>query len=498
MTETDKISVNELFPVFLKLNQFNVLIIGGGVVGLEKLTAIIKNSPIANVTIVSYFFSEELIMFVKDNSNISLIEGGFEEYHLKNKNIVISALNDIEMSAKIKVIVNKHGLLYNAADKPELCDFYLGSTVTKGNLKIGISTNGKSPTMAKRIKETLNDVFPDETQEVLENLYQIRSELKGDFEKKIKTLNKITKDMVNQQESIFYKIKKAALYSILIITGVILSHILLSYIPFDSVKELGNDILLNLDENIGWYLLIGFVAQMIDGALGMAYGVSVTTFLLSLGIPFITPAIASASMHASEIFTTGSSSLVYMRHKNINKKMFRALLFPGIIGAIAGVVTVSFVSKEYFSLIRPLVAIYTLILGVLIIVKTLRVPKKRKKIKQLSPVAFTGGFLDSVGGGGWGPIVTTSLLAGGRHLRYAVGSSHLAKFFVALTSTITFFFFIGLDHWQIIFGLVIGGMIASPMSIYFSTKIPIKKGLLLVGIVIITISLKTIIQSILN
>jgi len=498
MTETDKISVNELFPVFLKLNQFNVLIIGGGVVGLEKLTAILKNSPRANVTIVSYFFSEELKMFVKDNSNISLIEGGFEEYHLKDKNIVISALNDIEMSAKIKVIVNKYGLLYNAADKPELCDFYLGSTVTKGNLKIGISTNGKSPTMAKRIKETLNDVFPDETQEVLENLYQIRSELKGDFEKKIKTLNKITKDMVNQQESIFYKIKKAALYSILIITGVILSHILLSYIPFDSVKELGNDILLNLDENIGWYLLIGFVAQMIDGALGMAYGVSVTTFLLSLGIPFITPAIASASMHASEIFTTGSSSLVYMRHKNINKKMFRALLFPGIIGAIAGVVTVSFVSKEYFSLIRPLVAIYTLILGVLIIVKTLRVPKKRKKIKQLSPVAFTGGFLDSVGGGGWGPIVTTSLLAGGRHLRYAVGSSHLAKFFVALTSTITFFFFIGLDHWQIIFGLVIGGMIASPMSIYFSTKIPIKKGLLLVGIVIITISLKTIIQSILN
>lgn len=496
MTETDNISVNELFPVFLKLNQFNVLIIGGGVVGLEKLSAILNNSPKAKVTIVSYAFSDELIKFIQDNSNISLIEGVFEEYHLENKNIVISALNDIEMSAKIKKIVNSHGLLYNAADKPELCDFYLGSTVTKGNLKIGISTNGKSPTMAKRIKETLNDVFPEETQEVLENLYQIRSELKGDFQRKIKTLNKITKDMVNQQESIFYKIKKAALYSLLIIIGVLLSHILLSYIPFSSVKELGNDILVNLDENIGWYLLIGFVAQMIDGALGMAYGVSVTTFLLSLGIPFITPAIASASMHASEIFTTGSSSLVYMRHKNINKKMFKALLLPGVIGAVAGVITVSFVSKEYFSLIRPLVAVYTLILGVLIIVKTLRVPKKRKKIKQLSPVAFTGGFLDSVGGGGWGPIVTTSLLAGGRHLRYAVGSSHLAKFFVALTSTITFFFFIGLNHWQIIFGLVIGGMIASPMSIYFSTKIPIKKGLLLVGIVIISISLKTIVQSV--
>ena len=496
MTDTDNISVNELFPVFLKLNQFNVLIVGGGGVGLEKLSAILKNSPKAKVTIVSLSFTDELRRFVGGLSNVDLIQDEFNPSYLEGKNIVISALNDIEKSYEIKLIVNAKGLLYNAADKPELCDFYLGSTLTKGNLKIGISTNGKSPTMAKRIKETLNDVFPEETQEVLENLYQIRSELKGDFQRKIKTLNRITKDMVNQQETIFFKIKKAALYSLLIIIGVLLSHILLSYIPFSSVKELGNDILVNLDENIGWYLLIGFVAQMIDGALGMAYGVSVTTFLLSLGIPFITPAIASASMHASEIFTTGSSSLVYMRHKNINKKMFKALLLPGVIGAVAGVITVSFVSKEYFSLIRPLVAVYTLILGVLIIVKTLRVPKKREKIKQLSPVAFTGGFLDSVGGGGWGPIVTTSLLAGGRHLRYAVGSSHLAKFFVALTSTITFFFFIGLNHWQIIFGLVIGGMIASPMSIYFSTKIPIKKGLLLVGIVIISISLKTIVQSV--
>jgi len=498
MSQVENRSVNELFPVFLKLNQFNVLIIGGGNVGLEKLSAMLKNSPKTNVTIVSKTFIKDLVDLAQLNENITLITDEFNDSYLDGKNIVISALNDIQMSGEIKKIVNSRGLLYNAADKPEYCDFYLGATVTKGSLKIGISTNGKSPTMAKRIKETLNDVFPEETEEVLENLYKIRSELKGDFEQKIKTLNKITKDMVIREDSVFYKIKKAALYSILIIIGVLISHILLSYIPFESVKDLGNDVISNLDENMGWYLLIGFVAQMIDGALGMAYGVSVTTFLLSLGIPAVTPAIASASMHASEIFTTGSSSLVYMRHKNVNKKMFKALLWPGIIGAIAGVITVSFVSKEYFSVIRPLVAIYTLILGVLIIFKTIKVPKKRKKIKNISPVAFTGGFLDSVGGGGWGPIVTTSLLAGGRHLRYAVGSSHLAKFFVAITSTITFFVFIGLSHWQIIFGLVIGGMIASPMSIYFSTKIPIKKGLLLVGTLIIIISLKTIIQTILK
>jgi uncharacterized membrane protein YfcA len=229
----------------------------------------------------------------------------------------------------------------------------------------------------------------------------------------------------------------------------------------------------------------------------MAYGVSVTTFLLGSGIPGITPAIASASMHASEIFTTGSSSLVYMRFRNINMKLFRALVWPGLIGTVAGVITVSFISKEYFSVIKPIVAIYTLTLGVIIILRAFKKPKKRKKVKNIYPIAFSGGYLDSVGGGGWGPIVTSSLLAGGRHLRYAVGSAHLAKFFVAVVSTITFFFMIGLSHWQVIFGLVIGGMVAAPGSIYLSNKIPIKKGLILVGVLIIIISLRTLLKALL-
>ena len=283
----------------------------------------------------------------------------------------------------------------------------------------------------------------------------------------------------------------------LIIFSMLIGHIMLSYVPFANVKDLVHDIWKNLDVNFAWYLLIGFIAQMIDGALGMAYGVTVSTLLMSLGLPLITPAVASASMHASEIFTTGTSSLVYMRFKNINKKMFRALVWPGVIGAILGVILVSLLSKEYFSVIKPLVASYTMILGVIILIRTFKTPKKSKKFKQLGPIAFCGGFFDSVGGGGWGPIVTSSLLASGRSFRYAVGSAHLAKFFVAATSTFTFFLFIGLSHWQIIFGLVLGGMLAAPISIYFSTKIPIKKGLFMVGVLIIIISLKTIIQTIL-
>ncbi|MEY4604074.1 MAG: hypothetical protein RIT43_1366 [Bacteroidota bacterium] len=291
------------------------------------------------------------------------------------------------------------------------------------------------------------------------------------------------------------RVRKAAMLSVLMISLLTIVYVVFLYLPIRELNGQWHALLEHLGPNMWKFIAFGFIAQMIDGALGMAYGVTVTTFLLGSGISGITPAVASASMHASEIFTTGSSSLVYMRFRNINMKLFKALVWPGVLGTIAGVVTVSFVSKEYFSVIKPIVAVYTLTLGVLIVFRAIRKPVKRKKVNTLYPIAFSGGFLDSVGGGGWGPIVTSSLLAGGRHLRYAVGSAHLAKFFVAVVSTVTFFFMIGLSHWHVIFGLVVGGMIAAPVSIYISNKIPIKKGLIFVGILICVISIRTLLKT---
>jgi uncharacterized membrane protein YfcA len=185
-----------------------------------------------------------------------------------------------------------------------------------------------------------------------------------------------------------------------------------------------------------------------------------------------------------------------MRYRNVNMKLFRMLLLPGALGAVAGAITISYVNKDSLSLVRPVVACYTLILGILIVRKALNFHiKNRSGIRNFRLVALAGGFFDSIGGGGWGPIVTTTLVAAGRDFKYAVGSSHVAKFFVALISTITFFSVIGLHHWQIIAGLVIGSMIASPISIYFSTKISRKKGLILVGGLVVLISLRTLITS---
>jgi len=498
MSEEKENAGNKLFPIFLKLEELRVLIIGGGKIGLEKITAVLNNSPATKVTLVAKSFLPEILALQKQYSGITLKEKSFDTNDLNEVDLVITATGDRSVSEFVKSETKKRKLLVNVADTPDLCDFYLGSIVQKGDLKIAISTNGKSPTMAKRVKEVLNDSFPDETDEVLEHLSEIRSNLKGDLATKVKKLNEITSVMVEKKEerSLSRKVLRASVYSLSVIILMVIGHLVITYVPWTGIKDLANNIIGGFDPNIWVYATGGFVAQMIDGALGMAYGVSVTTFLLSLGLPAITPAVASASMHASEIFTTGSSSLVYMRYKNVNWKLFRKLVWPGMIGTVLGAITVSYISKDYIKLVKPVVASYTLLLGAFIIIRAIRVSNhKAKKIKRIAPVAAAGGFLDSVGGGGWGPIVTTSLIAGGRNLRYAVGSSHLAKFFVAIISTITFISLIGLQHWQIIFGLVIGGMIAAPISIYFSNKIPIKAGLILVGSLVIIVSLRIIIMT---
>lgn len=240
------------------------------------------------------------------------------------------------------------------------------------------------------------------------------------------------------------------------------------------------------------FVLGGFIAQMIDGSLGMAYGVSASSFLLSFGI---SPAASSASVHTAEIFTSGVSGLTHLKFQNVNKKLFKSLLIPGMLGAIAGAY-ILYSLEEYNYIIRPLVAVYTLALGLAIIRKAILQTPKRRKTKNVPALASFGGFMDSIGGGGWGPIVTTTLIARGRHPRYTVGSVNLAEFFVSLASSLTFFATIGISHIQIIVGLIIGGIIAAPIAAHLTRKLPLKRMMILVGIVVILVSIRLLIKSI--
>lgn len=188
---------NNLFPIFLKLRNINTLLVGGGNVGLEKLEALIKNDPEAQVTVVSKTFLPAVIALSQEHPRIQLIHRAFRSEDLDSRDLVMLATDQPQLHEHIRAEARRRNILINVADTPDLCDFYLGSTVTKGHLKIGISTNGQSPTFAKRFREVLEEILPEETNALLGNLKAIRDRLKGDFSDKVIKLNALTASLKN-------------------------------------------------------------------------------------------------------------------------------------------------------------------------------------------------------------------------------------------------------------------------------------------------------------
>jgi precorrin-2 dehydrogenase/sirohydrochlorin ferrochelatase len=190
--------MNHLYPIFLKVHELNILLVGGGFVATEKLEFLLKSSPLAQVTVVSREFRPEFLEVAEKAENVTLIEDSYHEKYLGGKHLVIGATDDKAVNRQIRNEAMERFLLVNIADTPELCDFYLGSIVTKGNLKIAISTNGKSPTTAKRLRQLLEEVLPEEIDELLENLNTYRATLKGDFESKVKAMNEVTERLLKR------------------------------------------------------------------------------------------------------------------------------------------------------------------------------------------------------------------------------------------------------------------------------------------------------------
>lgn len=186
---------NSLYPIFLKTEQFNSLIVGGGKVALEKLTFLLKSSPNTKVTIVSKKIHAE-ILAMSLHENIVLKQEKYTINYLKNISLVIVATNDTEENLQVYRDAKANNILVNVADNPMYCDFYMGGIVTKGDLKLGISTNGKSPTMAKRLRQFFEQVLPEELDDLLDNLNQYRKTIKGDFENKVEQLNKATELLI--------------------------------------------------------------------------------------------------------------------------------------------------------------------------------------------------------------------------------------------------------------------------------------------------------------
>jgi len=190
--------MNTLFPVFLKLEKLHSLIVGGGYVAHEKLSAILANAPEATITLVAPEVRPNLLELIHSNPGIRLEKRPFEPGDLEGKDLVFVATNVPELNRHIKEIASERHLLVNVADTPDLCDFYLSSIVRKGNLKLAISTNGLSPTLAKRLREVLTESLPDNLETAMEQLNAVREYLKGDFAQKVEELNVLTEGLVKK------------------------------------------------------------------------------------------------------------------------------------------------------------------------------------------------------------------------------------------------------------------------------------------------------------
>lgn len=244
-------------------------------------------------------------------------------------------------------------------------------------------------------------------------------------------------------------------------------------------------------DDILLFVAVGFAAQLIDGAIGMAYGVTATTVLLSLGTP---PAVASASVHAAEVFTTAASGASHWRFGNVDWSVVRNLVLPGMLGGAIGAYLLATLPGEFM---RPLVTAYLLAVGIVIVVKALRgfITHQALSVRGMRVLGFFGGFLDASGGGGWGPLVTSTLIGRGAKPRFAIGSTNLAEFFVTVTITSTFVLTIGIELWPIILGLIIGGVMAAPLAAFVTRRMPDRAMMVLVGSVIVLLSARGLLQS---
>lgn len=273
--------------------------------------------------------------------------------------------------------------------------------------------------------------------------------------------------------------------------GILLTYLFLSAEQLASLQAM-----LHKDNYLFyWMLLAGFCAEMVAGSMGMGYGVICTTILLIMNVP---PPVISASIHSAESFTSAAGSLSHWQLGNINKKLVKALAIPAVIGAVIGALALTYAGEHYAKMTKPVIAAYAMYLGFRILRNAYKNKSRNgeKKKTNIPVLGFVGGFIDSFGGGGWGPLVTGTFIKNGHTPRFVIGSSTTAKFILTVASAITFLFTVGIQHWNIVAGLLIGGIITAPFSAMLTSRLPVRKMFIAVGILVIIMSLITIYRSI--
>lgn len=240
---------------------------------------------------------------------------------------------------------------------------------------------------------------------------------------------------------------------------------------------------MELGDQFLFFVLVGLAAQLIDGALGMAFGLVSSSVLLSMGVP---PAAVSASVHTAEVFTTGASGASHLAMRNVDRRLFLRLALPGMVGGAIGAYVLTRLPGDA---IRPFIYAYLLILSIVILLRAAGRLMPKQEVRRVSLLGFFAGLLDASGGGGWGPVATSTLLARGGTARTTIGTVNAAEFLVTVSISVTFFLTMGLQHLDVILGLLVGGMIAAPLAALFVKHVRERWVLLAVGVLVMAISL---------
>ena len=429
---------NSFLPILINIEEVQLLVIGGGKQAYNFIQLLFEAHDVKTVTVIAEKVDAEIKALNSDKLRLNIIERHHEHSDFNQAGLVIAATDSNIINDRIRDEARLRNLLVHVTDTPEVSDFIFNA----------MTSNANEITIRKNFIERLGN---------------------GEV-----------------------RWRRLASQLIFVFALMVVGHIIISYLPVPSVGEAWVSLKPYLSGKFFLFVLAGFLAQLVDGVLSMGYGVTSATVLISTGI---SPVSVSAAIHTSEIFTTGVSGFSHYKFGNVNKKLFKHLVIPGVIGAILGAMALVYLGEKAGKWLMPVMALYALFLGIKILLKAFQKSTKSVKVKRVGWLAWVGGFLDSFGGGGWGPIVTSTLISKGKSPKYTVGTVSLTEFFVTLASAFTFFLTAGISHWNVVLGLLIGGTIAAPFAAKLAGKLPRKTMMIAVGIMVIIWCIRIIIKS---